>query len=233
MTATLNTSYRKDETATVTTIANTRPGGLTALGGAIIMLIGAVLYFSSGTDLWAAVDSDNMAAFLTAAGDVKTQLIANLSLWIVGVVMLGTAWRFIIPLCVQRPALARIAGVFVAAAVPLAIASFIIMLALVVQIVPDTSDTSVAIANVIGWIGIRADDLATALLVGFAPFFITLAARGEWMPKWLGVWGYLAGIVGLFSLIVLYIPGMSGAGFLIVPVGIGWMLAMGIVLLRQ
>jgi hypothetical protein len=233
MTATLNTSVQKSEMAAVSGSSDTRLAGLTAFGGAIIMIVGAALYFSSGTDLWAAVDKSNMVGYLTAAGAVKVQLVANLCFWIVGVLVLGTAWHFIIPLCVQRPVLARIAGVCAAAAVPLVIVSYLMMLALVVQIAPDTSDTSVNIANVVGWIGIRADDLATALLIGFAPFLISLAARGEWMPKWLVVWGYLAGIVGLFSLVVLYIPGMSEAGFLIVPVGVGWMLALGIVLLRR
>ncbi len=233
MTTTVNTGYQQRETAAVTSIGGTRLAGLTALGGAIIMIVGAALYFGSGADLWAAVDGGDMAGYLTAAGEVKAQLVASLSIWIVGVLVLGTAWNSIVPLCARRPVLARIAGVCAAAAVPLVIVSYIMMLALLVQIAPDSSDTSVAVANVVGWVGIRADDLATALLIGFAPFFISLAARGEWMPKWLGMWGYLAGIVGLSSLVVLYVPGMSGAGFLIVPVGVGWMLAAGIVLLRR
>lgn len=53
------------------------------------------------------------------------------------------------------------------------------MLSLVVKVTSDTSEISIAIANIIGWIGIRADDLATALLVSFAPLFIALAAREE------------------------------------------------------
>jgi hypothetical protein len=107
------------------------------------------------------------------------------------------------------------------------------MLAVVVQIAPDTSVTSVAIANVVGWIGIRADDLATALIIGFPPLLLALAARDEWMPTWLAWWGYLAGAVGLWSLVVIYIPPLTAMGFLIVPVGVGWMIAVGVVLLRR
>ena len=41
--------------------------GYTALGGAILMIIGAALYFSSGTDLWAAVDGGDIAGYLVTA----------------------------------------------------------------------------------------------------------------------------------------------------------------------
>ena len=102
MATTINTKYQKDEMAIRIHTTHARLAGLTALGGGIIMLIGAVLYFSSGTDLWAAVDGGDMA-----------------------------------------------------------------------------------------------------------------------------------GLIGLLSLVVLYIPPLSDLGFLIVPVGIGWMLATGIVLLRR
>ena len=100
-------------------------------------------------------------------------------------------------------------------------------------IIRERLQQAVAMANVAGWIGIRADDLATALIIGLAPFFLSLAARGGWMPSWLAVWGYLAGIVGLLSTVVYLIPSLAGMGLLIVPVGMGWMIAAGIVLPRQ
>jgi len=43
----------------------------------------------------------------------------------------------------------------------------------------------------------------------------------------------LVGAVGLFSLFVLYIPGLAALGFIILPVGMGWMLAAGVTLLRR
>lgn len=213
--------------------SSTRLAGLAALGGALIMIIGAVLYFSSGTDLWAAVDGGDMAGYLEAVGGVKAQLVANLTFWIVGVLVLGTAVNAMANLCVQRQTLAQVARVLAGAAVPLAIVAFIAMLSIVVQIAPDRSPVSVAMANVIGWIGIRSDDLATALIIGFAPMAIALAAKDEWLPGWLTWWGYLAGLVGLLSVVVLYIPGMGQFGFLMVPVGMGWMIAVGLVLLRR
>lgn len=210
-----------------------RIGGYAAIGGTAIMLMGAALWGTSGTDLWAALDSGDMAGYLMAAGAVQGQLIANLTVWILGVLVLGVAGAALVRLCAQRQALAQVALVCIRTAVPLVIVSYIAMLALVVQIAPDASPTAVAIAEVVGWIGARADDLGTALTIGFTPLFLSLAGRQEWVPTWLARWGYLAGLVGLLSLIVLYIPGMAAFTFLILPVGLSWMIATGVVVLRR
>ncbi len=238
MTTTVNTNYQQDEMVATRNTSYARLGGLTALSGAIIMLIGAVLQFSSGTDLWGALASNDMAGYLAGVNGVKAQLVANLTFWIVGVLLLGTAVNYLVNLCTLRQPLAQVARVCTGTGVPLAIISFIAMLALVVQIAPatgvaDTAATNVAIANVVGWIGARADDLATALIIGLPPLFLSIAARDEWMPSWLVWWGYLAGVTGLLSLVVLYIPALAGLGMLIIPFGMGWMLAVGIVLLRR
>jgi len=210
-----------------------RLGGYTAIAGTVIMLIGAALWGTSGADLWAALDSGDMVGYLAAAAAAQGQLVANLTVWIIGVMVLGMAGTTLAQLCGQRSGVVRAAMVCVNTAVPLVVVSYIAMLALVVQIAPDTSATSVAIANVVGWIGARADDLGTALIIGFMPMFISWAGHGEWVPTWLARWGYLAGAVGLFSLVVLYIPGLYALGFAILPVGMGWMLAVGVVLLRR
>lgn len=225
-------AYRQDDTRSTLKADPTRTAGIAAIGGALIMLIGAALYFSSGADLWAAVDGGDMAGYLAAVGNAKTQLVANLSLWIVGVFTLGMAINAMADLGEQRPTAMQIARHCARTAVPLAILAFIAMLSLVLQIAPDTSETSVTVANVIGWIGARADDLATSLIVGFAPLFVSLAARDEWMPAWLAGWGYVSGLIGLVSLLSLYIPSLAQLGFLIVPVGLGWMIGAGVVLLR-
>lgn len=228
----INTDYRQDEMATAGAADRARAAGLAAIGGAIIMFIGAGLYFSSGTDLWAAVGGD-MSGYLVAVGTVKAQLVANLTFWIAGVFVLGTTVSAMANLSDGSGLAVQIARLCAFTAVPLAILAFIAMLSLVVQIAPDASETSVALANVVGWIGVRADDLATALIVGFAPFFLVLAGRKVWAPGWLVGWGTLAGLVGLLSLVVLYIPPLAQMGFLIIPVGLGWMVAAGVVLLRH
>ena len=212
---------------------STRVGGYTAVGGAVTMLIGAALWGTSGTDLWAALDSGDVAGYLVAAGTMRVQLIANLTFWIVGVLILGVAGTALANLCVRRRMPAQIALVCIRTGVPLVIVAYIAMLSLLVQIAPDTSATAVTIAQVVGWIGVRADDLATALIIGAGPLFISLAGRDDWVPTWLARWGYLAGVIGLFSLVVLYIPPLRGLSFIIIPLGVAWMIAAGIVLLRR
>lgn len=232
METTVSRTYGEDDATGTLKAVQARSAGMAAIGGAIIMFVGAALYFSSGTDLWAAVGGD-MAGYLVAVGGVKGQLVANLTLWIVGVLVLGVAVNAMADLSKRRRMTAQIAQHCARTAVPLAIMAFIAMLSLVVIIAPDTSATSVATADVVGWMGARADDLATALIVGFAPLFITLAARETWMPTWLVAWGYVAGLVGLLSLAVLFTPPLAQIGFLIIPVGLGWMIGAGVVLLRR
>jgi hypothetical protein len=210
-----------------------RAGGIAAIAGAVTMFIGAALWGSTGTDLWQALENDNLAEYLTAVGSVKSQLVANLSFWIIGVLILGLSGLILVRLSENNWVPAQAARVCYTAAVPLAIVSFIAMMSLVVQIAPDTSPVAVQLAEVTGWIGARADDLATALIVGFGPLFLAMAAKSGWMPGWLMRWGYLAGIAGTFSILTTYLQGMSAFGFIIVPIGLGWMIAAGVVLLRR
>jgi hypothetical protein len=207
--------------------------GIITLAGSAIMLTGSALWGITGTDLWAALDGGDMASYLRDAGAVKTQLVANLSFWTVGVFILGMAGGSMAALSERRWALSQAALLSFWTAVPLAIIGFLTMMVLVVLIAPGTSETAIYIARVISWVGARAEDIATVLLIGVGPLFVSLAGRGDWAPKWLLIWSYLAFFCGLFSMIVLYFPGMSKYGFIIVPVGMGWMIAAGIVLLRR
>lgn len=209
-----------------------RLAAYTGITGVVTMLIGAVLWGTSGTDLWLALDSGDVAGYLIASAGVKAQLVANLTVWIFGVFILGVSGSLFVSLCEQRSIAAQAALVSFQTAVPLVIVSYIAMLAVVVQIGGDSSETAVVIGEVVGWIGVRADDLATALILGAGPFFISLAGRSNWMPTWLVRWAYFSGFVGLFSLVVLYLPVPSGVGFAILPVGMGWILAVSIYLLR-
>lgn len=208
-------------------------GGYATLTGTVLMLIGAALWGTSGTDLWAALDTGDVAGYLAAAEGVNGQLVANLSIWILGTFIIGIAGTMLAALSTRRRTLAQIALVCYRTAVPLVIVSYIAMLAVVVQLGGATSATAVSLAEVVGWIGVRADDLATALILGPAPLFIALAGHGQWVPTWLLRWSYLCGAASLFSLVVLYLPGMGSLGFIILPIGMGWMLAAGVVLLRR
>ncbi|WP_420629890.1 hypothetical protein [Candidatus Leptofilum sp.] len=209
-----------------------RIGGITLIAGATVMFIGAGFYFSTGIDLWGALATNTIADYLVATAAVQTQLITNLTLWIIGILLLGMGGAQLVTLGKERPALARMARVCLTTGVPLAILSFIAMLSVVVQLGGDGSETAVVLAKTVGWIGTRTDDLATALIVGIAPLFIALAAKKAWMPNWLFYWAIAAFIIGVISLVGIYLPALADIGFLIVPVGLGWMIATGVTLLR-
>ena len=213
--------------------SSTRTGGYLAITGAVSMFIGAALWGASGTDLWNALASNQMESYLAEASRVRQLLVANTSFWILGVILLGSARTIMSDLCTRNQSTARVALVCIRTAVPIAIVSFIIMLSLAVRITPDTPSKDVALATVIGWIGTRLDDIATILLVGAGPFFISVAGYGEWVPRWLRTWGYLAGLAGLLAVIGIYVPDATELIFIIIPFGLGWMIAAGVVLVKS
>ena len=213
--------------------SNPRLAAYVSVGAAITMLIGAAFNGASGTDLWAALAHNQLEDYLEAAGKVKPVLIANLSFWILGVFLLGVAGYLLAGLCQQRKNTANIALAFFRVAVPVAIVAFVAMLTVVVQIAPDNSAVAVFNAKVVGWIGVRLDDIATAMIAGAGPFFISRAARKDWMPNWLVNWGYLAGLAAIIGILVLYFPKQYALGLILVPVGLGWFIATGVMLLRK
>lgn len=200
--------------------------GYVAIAGALSMLTGAALWGATGTDLWNALASDQMESYLSQLEPVKQLLVANTIFWILGVLFMGTAVTLMSDFCPSNPRLAQLALVFMRSAVPIAIVSFIIMLSLAIR--PPAVDS----ANNIGWIGVRLDDLATILIIGASPLFLSIAGRADWIPGWLVVWGYLAGISGILGIISM-LSGVVALGYVILPIGLGWMMAAGVVLIRK
>ena len=206
-----------------------RLAGVAVVAGALLMLCGAALWAAAGLDLWAALDADDVAGYLAASATVRPLLVANLSLWMVGVLVLGVAGEALTGWCRRRPGLAAVAAVCFRTAVPLALVAFLAMLAIVVR----GDGPSAAAAELVGWLGARADDVATALIAGVGPCAVSLAARDEWAPAWLVRWGVAAGAAGLLVVPALLVPGLTSLALVVVPVGMGWMLATGWTLLRR
>jgi hypothetical protein len=176
-----------------------------------------------------------MADYLSAAGDVQSLLVANLTIWIVGVFIFGVAGTAMTSIRVRRRMAARVARYCYWAGVPLVVAAYVAWLALVVQIAPDNSATAVLIAEVIGWFASRADWVATILILAIGPALISLAGRDDWVPKWLVGWSGIAAFTGLLTAVAMLTggSGLSTYGLLILPAGLSWTIATGIVLLRQ
>jgi hypothetical protein len=210
-----------------------RIAGYAALAAATSMIIGAILWASSGADLDGALAAGTIAEYLEAATARRSLLVGNLTAWIVGVLLFGAAGAGFFRLCRRRRTLAQIGLLCYWTAVPLAIASFVAMLAVVVQLAPLGTAEAVLLADVVGWFGSRADWIATVLVVGFGPLLISIAGRDEWVPAWLAYWAMAAALAGILTVVAMFTGALSTYGFLIVPVGLGWTIAAGVVALRR
>lgn len=200
--------------------------GYMAFFGAISMFIGAGFWGGSGTDLWQTLENHLMDDYLAQLEPVRQMLVIGTFFWSLGVLLLGTAITLMSGLSSAKRGLAKVVLVCVQSAVPVAIVSFITMLSLAIH------PPSVEVAYVVGWIGARLDDIATVLIIGAGPLFLSLIGRGHWVPGWLVVWGYIAGLCGLMAIVGLMIN-FSAIGFILIPFGMGWMLASGIILIRR
>lgn len=210
-------------------MANTKTWGFAgsvSIAGAITMLIGAGFWGASGTDLWQTLANNQMENYLSQMPMVKQILVINTCFWVLGALLIATALKLMAGFCNSKPGTAQMAKQFSGSGASVAIVSFIIMLSLAIN------TPSVELATVIGWIGTRLDDIATALIIGFSPLCISVAGKAEWVPGWLAIWGYLAGITGLLVVISM-LSGIVALGFIIIPFGIGWMIAAGIVLIKK
>jgi hypothetical protein len=203
-----------------------RAAAAAAIWGSILMLAGAGLWVASGANLWLALATSDMVGYLRMAGPGSTLALANLSCWTLGVLLLGFAGSGFAAMCHERPVPAMAAMLCFRTGVPLAIVAFLTMMAIVVQVGSDTASTVVRISEVIGWMAARADDFATSLIIGLGPLFLSHSGRTEWVPRWLLRWGYLAGFAALLAPVSIY-TGIVPLAFVIVPIGIGWMLAAG------
>ncbi len=211
----------------------TKIGAYTALIGALCMLAGATFWGISGADLEKALYNGDIANYLINAQENYTLVIANISIWIIGVTLIGIAGTMMVKLCVQRQAISTIAMYIYWIALPLVIASYVAMLTVVVQLSPDISEATVSIAGAMGWFGTRVDWIATIFMLGIGPALISVAGRGDWVPNWLARWGFLALFASLLTAVAMFMGGLTTYGFLIVPVGLSWTIAASIVLFRR
>jgi hypothetical protein len=193
------------------------------------MIVGAVLYFTSGTDLDAALADGTMAAYLEDAAGAQRQLFANLSVWLIGAIGLGVAGH---SLAARTPHPAStIASQIYTVGAGLAAMAFIAWMSLIRLAGLGSAD--VGLAEAIGFVASRADWAATVMLIGFGPLLIAVGGAGSWVPRWLLIWSFLAAVAGTLAIVSLYTNETGTYGMLEVPVGLGWMLAAGAVAMRH
>lgn len=210
-----------------------RVGAITIFSGAVCMLAGAAVWGASGADIDQALYDNDLAGYLRNALATQNLLILNLSLWILGAILLGAGANMTALLSRQNPVLSQLLKYNYGIAIPLVAASYMAWLAVVVRSAASDSPEAAAIAETVGWFAVRADWLATVLVLGTGPVLIALAGKGIWMPDWLRVWSYGCLFAGLLTTVAQYAGGLTTYGFLIIPVGMGWMIALSVVLFRK
>lgn len=206
-----------------------RAGGLALLVGGVAMLVGGGIYSAAGADLWAAVDDGQMAAYLTDAADAATTLQAGIAVWILGVVLLGVGGGIASHRGEAIPG--RAARVVYPVGAAVAVVGFLCQAALVR--LADRGGADLALADSLGFLGARVDDVATALLAGLGPLVLSITGRGRWVPTWLYGLGLVAGAAGLLLVVAMFLGTAGTLGFPVVPIGMAWTIAAGVVLLRR
>jgi hypothetical protein len=210
-----------------------KTAGTLGIAGAIVMFAGAAFWGASGADIWEALKSDNMEAYISQLSRAETFLAINTCLWILGALVLGAAISLISAIEGNAAIPSSLARTAVTAAVPLAILSFITMASLPFTLSAEVSSHSVQLVKTIGWIGTKADGLATFLLIAVCPTCLSLAGKTTWAPRWLTRWGYVAAFAGALLLIAEIAPSLQDLMYPVIPIGLGWIIAAGIVLVRK
>ena len=206
-----------------------RSAGIAALAGAVTMVVGAALYLAGGADPWKAVSSGDMATYLADAADGSSVLYAGLAAWIVGVLGLAIGGRLLA--AHGDGPLARAAGSTFTIGGAAAIPAFVAMAALIR--LAGSGSASHELADTLAFFATTLDDVATIVVVGLSPALVVLSARAAWVPRWLFALGLLAGVAGLISAGSIFAGASSTLGFVIVPLGLGWMAAAGVVAIRR
>ena len=206
---------------------------MAAVTGALTMLMGAGFWLASGVDLDGALLERDMVGYFDQVAAAPGLVKANLSSWIVGVLLLGAAGTLMSGLPGNDRPAASLARYAYWIAVPMAVVAFVAMLSLVVVAPLFVVSDRLVIGYTVGWIGSRADWIATGLIVGAGPALLSFAGRNTWVPPWLSGWGLLAGAAGILTAFAIFTQGLTTYGFAVVPVGLGWTLAAGVVLLRH
>jgi hypothetical protein len=216
------------------TIKNiTKTGAILTLIGSVCMLTGAALLVISGADMDLALETNNIAAYIDAVNANETLVILNLSLWILGVILIGAGASLMISLSNNRPVWSRIAQYNYHIAIPIVVISYMVWLSVIVSILKNDPDELSFFTESIGWLATKADWVATFLVLGIGPLLISLSGKDHWIPSWLFRWSYVCLIAGTLNVIAMYVGGLTTYGFLVIPVGMGWMIAVSVILFKR
>ncbi|MBK8498349.1 MAG: hypothetical protein IPL52_05915 [Flavobacteriales bacterium] len=213
---------------------NPRVAGAFAIIGSITMISGAATWASTGTDLDAALMAGTVPDYLIAAHAKTGALAVNIALWTIGAVLMCAGGVQFAVLGRSRPQPAALAAFAYAVGAASAIVFFPLWYGLIVGLSPAQAagaDVS-AFAIALGHCATTADWLATVMILAVGGMAVAHAGRDTWVPRWLRIWSYFIGGAGVLTLLGLMLGDRSTYAMLIVPIGIGWLIAAGIVAMR-
>jgi hypothetical protein len=207
-------------------------GGWLTILGAVGMLVGAGFSFASGADADVAIESGDVAAYLTAANDASTLLVINLSVWIVAICVLCVGGLLLAGTSEDGVA-RRVSAFAFTTGAGTAVMFFSLWMGVVLALAPayatGESVESVALALLHG--AVNADWVITVLILSVGGGFMVLSGQTTWAPNWLVRWAYLAFVAGAFALAGIAV-GFRSLPIAVVPIGLGMLIAAGTVAVR-
>lgn len=193
------------------------------------MLSGAATWASSGADLDLALTSGSIREYLSQARAASGALHLNLGLWIVGVVLMCAGGCQLALLGRARAQLSTLACFVYGVGAAVGIVAFSLWLGIVKGLAPAEAGAEVdAMAVALGQAATIADWIATVLILSVGSILVARAGKGIWVPGWLGAWAMLVGLAGVLALIGLFVGQRSTYAMLVVPAGVGWLIAAGV-----
>ncbi len=212
-----------------------RTSGIFAIVGSITMLVGTAAWMTSGADLDKALDGDSMAEFLTDAANSGAALVANLSLWMLGVVLLAIGGLGLLRRG-RQDSLASVIGRFsLTAGAGLVLAAYSMWLGIVLGLAPAhlAGESVIGTARALGYAASIGDWVATVMILGVGIGAIVTAGRGVWVPRWLWIWGMATLATGVLTILGLFLEARTTLSMIILPFGMLFLIAAGIVAIRD
>jgi hypothetical protein len=238
MTATVEATIGRNEiTGRGAMSTDARMGGLVALAGVVLAVVGSVFnQVVVDVDMFAAMQTssaDERAQLLTGIAADQTPFVVGFVIWMVGFPLIALSSVLLARL--SRPSTLTLAVSRTATASIGAIIVFLSMfLAFPVVIAPAhvAGEDVSTLAHTIGFMATTADWVVTAVVLGLAPIGAVWAGRRTWAPRW------LVGLAGVaVAATVLELAGLvtdnRDLAFPIVPIGLLLVAAAGVCAMRS
>lgn len=209
-----------------------KTAGWIAMAGVVGMASGAALVTASGVDADAALANRDIAGYLAGAYDAQSTLVTGLGVWMIAIAVLCAGGALLAATSPDGTA-RRLSTFGFTTGGGTAILFFSVWMGVIIGLAPahaaGQSVEAVALALLSG--AVNADWVITVMIVGVGAGFLVLSGRGSWAPVWLVRWAYLSLVVGALALVSI-VAGQRELAFVIVPIGLGLVVATSIVAIR-